>query len=97
MWFYQDPVDDMQYIFDIGRFRICEVPKGAAPKFLYEPETCSIRISFEGGNVPDVIYDYRNRRVLSPEEFSKEYGQQSPCLVSLKQMGHRGHSSQNEN
>jgi hypothetical protein len=74
MWFYQGPVDDKEYIFSMGRFRICEVPKGAIPKFLYEPETYSIRISFEGVNAPDVIYDQRKRRVLSPEEFSKENG-----------------------
>lgn len=78
MWFYQGPVDDKEYIFDMGRFRICEVPKGATPKFLYEPETYSIRISFEGVNAPDVIYDQRKRRVLSPEEFSKEYCQKPP-------------------
>lgn len=78
MWFYQGPVDDKEYLFDMGRFRICEVPKGSTPKFLYEPETYSVRISFEGVNVPDVICDQRTRRVLSPEEFSKEYGPKAP-------------------
>ena len=77
-WLHQGPVDEKEYLFSIGRFRICEVPKGSTPKFLYEPETYSIRISFEGVNVPDVIYDQRKRRVLSSEAFSKENVQKAP-------------------
>ncbi len=80
MWFYQGPVDDKEYLFSKGSFRICEVPKGSTPKFRYEPETYSIRISFDAVNVSDVIYDQRRLRVLSPEEFSKEYGPKAPKL-----------------
>jgi hypothetical protein len=44
--------------------RICEIPKGATPKFEWNPVAAILTVRFPGADVPPVRYDYKRMRTV---------------------------------
>jgi len=67
VFFYRGEVAGKDYLFDMGRFRICEIPKGATPKFKWDAATGLLAISFDGTKEPPVLFSYWKRSILKEE------------------------------
>jgi hypothetical protein len=63
---YRGEVESKDYLFSMGRTRICEVPKGVIPKFDFNENSYTLEITFEeNGAERVVLFDARVGFVIS--------------------------------
>jgi len=59
-------IEGEDYLFTDGGGRICGVPRGCTPKFIWEPDAGLLTVHFPGTRVPPVLYNYRQMQVIRP-------------------------------
>ena len=63
---YRGEVEGKEYLFSMGRMRICEIPAGVKPKFNFDENLRILEITFdEGSNERQIRFDNRFGGIIS--------------------------------